>query len=108
MTRILIICLAMALAACVSSGKKIEEDAVKSIVPGQTTKAQMLQTFGPPVGQSYDSSGNLQLAWMYTHVGFAGIGLQTQMLTVLFDSSERVLKYTATNNDGENGPRIGY
>lgn len=99
--------LAVGLAACASNGREINPDVVATIVVGQTTKAEMLEKFGAPVGQGYDSEGRLQMNWMYVHVPFGGFGMRQQILAVLFDQNERVGKYNLTDNKGQNSTRLG-
>ncbi|MDF5924959.1 hypothetical protein P4161_14635 [Pseudomonas aeruginosa] len=54
--RILVIAaLLITLAGCASNGTPIEQDDVRQIVQGQTTYDQMLERFGNPLSQSFDS-----------------------------------------------------
>ncbi|DBA08738.1 outer membrane protein assembly factor BamE [Pseudomonas aeruginosa] len=96
--RILVIAaLLITLAGCASNGTPIEQDDVRQIVQGQTTYDQMLERFGNPLSQSFDSQGNLQAIWFYVYVGPFGTGMEQQNLTVLFDKENRVKRYVMTN-----------
>jgi outer membrane protein assembly factor BamE (lipoprotein component of BamABCDE complex) len=94
------------LMGCASSGREIEQADVNTIVPGKTTKAEMLERFGQPRGQSYVENGKLGMNWMYVHVGFGGIGGEQQILTVLFDQNDVVEKVTFTGGE-DSGVRYG-
>ncbi|RMH85190.1 outer membrane protein assembly factor BamE [Pseudomonas sp. AOB-7] len=101
------IAFAALLSACASSGTKIEQGDVDQIEIGTTTKSQMLQTFGAPLSQTFNSDGKLMMTWFYVFVGPFGTGMEQQNLTVLFDQGEKVEKFSITNSD-TNGPRLGY
>src|SRR4051812_15947115 len=100
----LLICLF--LANCASSGRNIDDAAAASISPGKTTKAEMIKAFGQPRGQAFDASGKLQMNWIYVHVGFAGIGGEQKILSVLFDQNDVVEKVSYTGGE-DNGVRFG-
>jgi outer membrane protein assembly factor BamE (lipoprotein component of BamABCDE complex) len=93
-------------AGCASSGKQIEQANIQKIIPGSTTKLQMLELFGPPLSQSFGTEGKLTMLWHYVYVGPFGIGMKQQNLAVLFDQQERVEKYNVVDNTG-NGVRLG-
>lgn len=99
--------LAAVTAGCASVGHRIDQAEVDKIVIGTTTKADMLQTFGAPLTQTFNSDGKLVMTWIYTFVGPFGMGMQQQNLAVLFDQNNRVEKYSLTNSD-ENSPRLGH
>lgn len=96
-----------ALSACASSGSRIEQSNVDQIIIGTTTKNQMLQTFGSPLSQTFNSDGKLMMTWFYVFVGPFGTRMKQQNLAVLFDQNEKVEKFSLTNSDN-NGPRLGY
>jgi len=52
----LIFAASLAIAGCASSGRQIEQASVQKIVPGTTTKQQMVGMFGPPLSQSYEAT----------------------------------------------------
>ncbi|KPU61278.1 smpA / OmlA family protein [Pseudomonas fluorescens] len=93
--------------ACASSGTKIDQSQVNQIVTGTTTKNQMIDTFGSPLSQTFNSDGKLVMTWFYVFVGPFGTGMKQQNLTVLFDQSEKVEKFSLTDSQN-NGPRLGY
>ncbi|WP_370601155.1 outer membrane protein assembly factor BamE [Pseudomonas nitroreducens] len=103
MRRIAIAALLIALEGCASNGTPIEQADVQQIVQGQTTYDQMLEKFGNPLSQSFDSDGNLQAIWFYVYVGPFGTGMEQQNLTVLFDKENKVKRYVMT--DGKPGKR---
>ncbi|MFS2205825.1 hypothetical protein [Variovorax sp. Varisp36] len=60
----LIFAASLAIAGCASSGRQIEQASVQKIVPGTTTKQQMVGMFGPPLSQSYGTEGKLTMLWL--------------------------------------------
>ena len=106
--RLLLVLMSVCLiTACASSGTKIEQSQVNQIVIGTTTKNQMFETFGSPMSQTFNSDGKLMMSWFYVFVGPFGTGMKQQNLTVLFDQSEKVEKFSLTDSSN-NGPRLGY
>lgn len=101
--RVLFLAIIMVIAGCASRGTPIEQADVRQIVQGQTTYDQMLELFGNPLSQSFDSDGNLQAIWFYVYVGPFGTGMEQQNLTVLFDKDNKVKRYVMT--DGQPGKR---
>lgn len=99
---------ALMVSACASRGREISPDMAQSIVQGETTKAEMFDRFGQPIGQGYTDGGVLQMTWMYVYVGYANIGSRTQMLSVLFDEQDRVKKFTFTDSNPADGVRLGH
>ena len=55
-------------AGCASSGRNYDATQVSSIKKGQTTEADLIQTFGEPQERATDAEGNQRLIWSYTHV----------------------------------------
>jgi len=94
------------LAGCASSGHKITPEKIQQIRVGQSDAAQMQKVFGPPVSQSYGSEGKLSANWMYVHAGPFGTGMKQQILSVLFDESGKVEKYTVMDGT-PGGVRLG-
>ena len=110
---ILILTLAVGLAGCTyqaSSGREMTQDALSRLVVNQTTKAEMVAMFGPPLSHGYDSSGKLMASWHYftTKIRYMSYNPQSrsQMLSALFNEQEVLEKYTITDNP-EAGPRMG-
>ncbi|AFQ22059.1 TPA: outer membrane protein assembly factor BamE [Pseudomonas aeruginosa] len=97
MRAIAIAVLMITLSGCASNGTPIDQADVRQIVQGQTTYDQMLERFGNPLSQSFDSDGNLQAIWFYVYVGPFGTGMEQQSLTVLFDKDNKVKRYVMTN-----------
>lgn len=106
---VVIVMMAALLHACASSsGVEMTQDKVKQIVIGQTTTDDMTRLFGPPAGQSYDSSGKMMMNWFYVNAqpGFMIPSVRAQSLSALFDEKGILEKYNITDNP-EAGPRWG-
>lgn len=92
--RLSVVALALCLSACASSGKPLSQTDVSTIVPGKTTRAEMIQQFGAPTGQNRDPAGRLQANWIYFKHGFVGIGTKAQTMAVQFNPDETVAVVT--------------
>lgn len=103
---ITVLFLAVILAGCASSGRKIDQSSVDQIEQGVTTFDQMAATFGPPMSHSYSGEGKLVASWMYFFVGPFGTGQEQQILSVQFDENKVVEKYTMTQGNPGYG-RLG-
>jgi len=106
MKTIAIASLALLLTACASSGHPISQDQIDQIVKGKTTQSELLANLGTPTSQAFNSDGTKVLTWAYAYVGFAGIGTETQALSVIVGPDGRVAAYTA-NNTGVSPGRLG-
>lgn len=94
------------LSGCASSGSQIDPNQVSQIHAGETTLDQMTAMFGQPVGQGYNSDGSLSVNWMYVYAGPFGTGMEQQVLSALFDSNGKVIKYSLLNGS-PGGVRLG-
>ena len=94
------------IAGCASSGVQIDQANIQKIVPGKTTKQEMLAMFGPPLSQAFGTEGKLTMLWHYVHVGPFGTDMKQQNLAVLFDQQEKVERFSMMDN-GNAGPRLG-
>lgn len=92
--RLTAIVLALTVASCATSGKKIDPSATAAIQPGKTTRAEMIEQFGTPSYQGKDASGAIVANWVYVHTGFVGIGTEAQTMYVIFDQNDVVQKVT--------------
>lgn len=99
--------LALVLTACASSGTKMDASKLDAISIGETTKPEMIQMFGKPLAQSYDSDGHLALTWYYVHVGAFGTNMQQQSLVALFNDDGTLEKYNLIDGASP-GARLGY
>lgn len=106
MRALISIALVVLLAGCASSGNKIDQNQISQIHAGETTLDQMTAIFGQPVGQGYNSDGNLSVNWMYVYAGPFGTGMEQQVLSALFDSDGKVIKYNMLNGS-PGGVRLG-
>ncbi|MGX5220273.1 outer membrane protein assembly factor BamE domain-containing protein [Pseudomonas segetis] len=95
--RFLTLVFVLLLAGCATRGTEITPEVLQSIQVGQTTKADLTEKLGNPVGQTYTQDGLLTANWMYIYVGPFGTGMEQQMLSVLFDEGEVVKKYSIVN-----------
>jgi len=101
-----IVAATMVIAGCASAGREIQQASIEKIVPGTTTRAEMLALFGAPLSQSFGTEGKMTMLWHYTYVGPFGTGMKLQTLTVLFDQQEKVEKFVVVDNN-DAGPRLG-
>lgn len=62
-----IACLMLALTACSSSvGHNFDTATVQKIRPGQTTRAELIDMFGPPYTESPYPNGQQLMMWKYS------------------------------------------
>ena len=98
---VLIICLAIC--ACVSLGRHFDAGAVKPIVMGKTTQADIEKTFGEPFRTGVDSG---DVTWTYLDYHFGVIGQQrTTDLLVKFNANGTVKSYAFNANQPESAAR---
>ncbi|MCQ4245555.1 hypothetical protein CXK93_12355 [Stutzerimonas decontaminans] len=90
--------LAVMLAGCATGGKKVTEAQVASIEQGKTTQAELIASLGQPTHFTHRSDGTKVLGWAYAHVGFAGIGNETQGLIVVIGADGIVKSYTRSGS----------
>jgi outer membrane protein assembly factor BamE (lipoprotein component of BamABCDE complex) len=88
----------LVLAGCAHRGEQMDEDALRRIAPGVTTRAEMVQMFGNPLSQSFGTEGKLSMIWYYVHVGPFGTNMKQQNLTVLFDQQDRVERFSLVDD----------
>lgn len=97
MKRIVPLLAAAFISACTTYGKPVTDAQLDAIKQGITTKDELLASFGPPLATARNSDGTQVLSWGYAHVGFAGSSYKNQALSVILDSSGKVVSYTTTN-----------
>lgn len=85
--------LAASIVGCVSVGKKIDRSAVEQIRVGETTKDDLIATFGTPTNQYYDENGTLAMTWMHTQGSLIPGDMHLQSLIVKFDDDNMVQKF---------------
>ncbi len=98
MRSIMVLLLVITLAGCASSGQRMDAQTLSRIVPGATTKDQMIQMFGTPIAQSYGVEGKLSMIWAYVHVGPFATNIKQQNLAVLFSQDNRVERFSLVDN----------
>jgi hypothetical protein len=92
-SRLFIIGLTLAIAACTTIGNKFDPDRVYDLKPGISTIADATAILGPPAFQGTDSSGSRHLQWRYTRIS-AFSGLSGADIGILFDDAGRMIRVT--------------
>lgn len=82
------------LLGCAARGQPINENELNQIVVNQTNYCELVEMFGEPVYQGYNQNGLLSANWMYIKTGFAGIGMEQQVLGVKFNEDKTVNQYS--------------
>lgn len=82
---------------CATYGQEITDAKMNSIIEGQTSRADMMATFGKPMTTTSQSDGKAVNTWAYSHVGPLGTGRKVQALSVVFDDSGKVESYSITD-----------
>jgi outer membrane protein assembly factor BamE (lipoprotein component of BamABCDE complex) len=97
------------MAGCMSSGTKVTQAQLSTLVPGETTEAQVIAAYGAPTSVSYLADGTKSDVYMHTAahataasyvpvVGlFAGGAKGTNETAVLLFDKNGVLKSTSSN-----------
>jgi len=96
MKKVLILFAVALLAACTTYGKPVTQDQLDAIKQGVTTREDLLSSFGKPLATARNSDGSQVMSWGYAKVGFAGSSYRNQALSVVLDSSGKVVSYTTT------------
>lgn len=97
MRKILVLVAACVLAACTTQyGKPVTQTQLDRIKQGVTTKDDLLSSFGNPLATTRNSDGTQVMSWGYAKVGFAGSSYANQALSVILDSSGKVVSFTTT------------
>ncbi|WP_054886650.1 hypothetical protein [Pseudomonas sp. NBRC 111130] len=87
----------LALSACASYGKPVTQAQLDAIQQGTTTRDDLVASFGKPLAVTKNSDGTQIMSWGYSYVGFAGTNYKSQGLSVILDSSGKVVSYTTTD-----------
>ena len=103
---VLVAVVCLGLVGCASAGREMSQSNLERIKANQTTKAEMLSMFGPPLSHGYDGSGKLMMTWHYFYTGAFGTNQRQQILSVLINEQDIVEKYTVTDNK-DAGARLG-
>ncbi len=94
---LLIAIMCFAAYGCGVSGRQVDLDKVTQLAPGETTKNEMLNMFGPPTSQSLISDGTSILTWVYTRVVvFIVADVRTQSLAATFDKNNVLVSYNTS------------
>ena len=96
----MLLCLSMAalLSGCATSGTKIEQAQIDSLVKGKTTSSEVIALLGPPTAVTQNSDGSQVLGWGYAYVGFAGIGTEVESTTVTIAPDGTVSSYARSGS----------
>jgi len=92
-SRLWIVSLAFAIAACATLGNKFDPDRVDDLKPGISTIADATAILGPPAFDSSDGHGSRFLQWQYTRIWAFG-GLSGADIGILFDDTGRMVRVT--------------
>ncbi|MGQ3824196.1 MULTISPECIES: hypothetical protein [Pseudomonas] len=93
-----IILASLVLSACTTQyGNPITDSQLAQIKKGETTKAQLLSSFGQPLATARNSDGTQVMSWGHAKVGFAGSSYKNQGLSVILDENGKVVSYTTTD-----------
>ena len=119
MKKLLLPALLLTLAACASSGVKIDQAKIEALQKGKTTYAEVLQSFGKPTSNTVLSDGSRMVFYNYfgvqTHpetfipvVGafVGGADSEHSIVTLNFDKSGVLKDYTAS--EGGSGTGTGF
>lgn len=90
------------LAACSTFGKPVTRAQLDQIQQGVTTKDDLLSSFGKPLTVTKNSDGTQIMSWGYAKVGFAGSSYSNQALSVVLDSSGKVVSFTSSDTSTPN------
>ena len=117
--KISIVALTVALAACASSGVKIDQAKIEALQKGKTTYAEAIQSFGKPTSNTVLGDGSRMVFYNYfgvqTHpetfipiVGafVGGADTEHSVVTLTFDKSGVLKDYSAT--EGGSGTGTGF
>lgn len=98
------------LAGCAASGVKVTDDQVASLKKGETTKADVLRTFGQPTMQMRLADNTSMV--MYSHFEYAvrpatfipivgafagGADSRSNTMTLRFDASDKLMDTTSSS-----------
>ena|SRR6266550_1216731 len=92
-SRLFIIALTFAIAACTTIGNKFDPDRIDDLKPGVSTIADATAILGPPAFESPDGNGTRLLQWQYTQIS-AFSGLSGADIGILFDDTGRMIRVT--------------
>jgi len=107
---ILALLAAFCLTNCASMNRPITQQGVDQIVVGQTTRADLVQLFGPPTTETGDIEGETSLDWYYAPAPqaqtfipilgafFTNDNRNLQQLSVLIGVNGRVKNYTVNSD----------
>lgn len=107
------------LSACMSMGKKVDQEKVSQFVKGKTTYAEVVQQLGKPSQSTINSDGTRTAMYMYIQsqasaasfipiVGLFAGGAESENTTVTlnFDNKSVLTSYTASEGGSSMGSGI--
>ncbi len=102
------------LCGCASAGKNFDSGKVSEIHKGETTEADLVRMFGPPIQRGINSETGLTLTWVYsearvkgeTFIPFAGAFVggattKTKTLLINLDQDGKVASFSYSGGDME-------
>lgn len=107
-----ILVMTILLSGCASSGTKIDQNRVRQIKEGVTTKEEVIRLLGNPFTQTLTSDKKVVMMFQYTKVKnrvsnfipvvnllAGGVDMKQQILQILIDENGLVEKYIFTDSD---------
>lgn len=102
---------ALALAGCAASGVKVTDAHMSSLKPGETTEAQVVQSFGAPTIRTRMGDGSTMVIYSYyeakvrpeTFIPFAGAFIggsdgRTNTVTLRFDPAGKLIDTSSSES----------
>jgi outer membrane protein assembly factor BamE (lipoprotein component of BamABCDE complex) len=106
----------LSLSACMSMGKKVDQEKVSQFVKGKTTYAEVVQELGKPTQSTIHSDGTRTALYTYVQsqakaasfipiVGafMGGADVESTTTTLSFDKKSVLTSYTATEGGSSTG-----
>jgi len=86
----------LVIAACASSGKKLDMNVVDSFIPGKTTIQEATEKLGKPVIQNQLPNNEVIIGWNY--IFSSPLGVKSRSATIKF-SSDGVMKQVLSKTE---------
>lgn len=96
----LILVLCMATAGCATVGRDFNEDLLSQLVVGESTKADAIALFGPPMGASVTNINDdfkELLMWSYSKSSAFAISTKGKALALIFDKDGKLKGHSSSN-----------
>lgn len=109
----------LALAACASSGVKVDQAKVEALQKGRTTYDEVIRDFGPPTGRTISANGDKILTYSYFSIQtrpenfipvvglfVGGADHELSMVMLTFDQNNILSNYTSTSGGTGTGRNL--